>query len=77
MIEIPPDQLAPETLDGVIEAFILREGTDYGETEVSLADKIAQVRRQLDAGEIVIVYDESLESCNLLTRREYARARNR
>ncbi len=76
MIEIPPGKLPPETLDGVIEAFILREGTDYGESEVPLAEKIAQVRRQIAEGEIVIVYDETLETCNLLTRREYARVRD-
>lgn len=71
MIEIPPDQLAPATLDAVIESFVLREGTDYGETEISLAEKIAQVRRQIARGEIVIVYDETLETCNLFTRRDF------
>ena len=76
MIEIPSEQLAPDTLDAVIESFVLREGTDYGEWEVSLADKIAQVRRQIRAGDIVLVYDESLETCNLLTRREFERARD-
>lgn len=76
MIEIPPGKLPPETLDGVIEAFVLREGTDYGESEVPLAEKIAQVRRQITEGEIVIVYDETLETTNLLTRREYARVRD-
>ena len=54
MIEIPTSELAPETLRAVIESFIMREGTDYGEAEFSLANKVDQVRRQLDRGEVQI-----------------------
>jgi len=71
MIQIPPDQLGSETLNAVIESFVLREGTDYGEAEFSLPDKIAQVRKQIARGDIVIVYDETLETCNLLTKRDF------
>ena len=74
MIEIPPERLASETLDAVIESFVLREGTDYGVTEVPLSEKIAQVRKQLARGDVVLVYDETLEACNLLTRREFQNA---
>jgi uncharacterized protein YheU (UPF0270 family) len=48
--------LSPEALHGVIEAFITREGTDYGLHEVPLATKVGQVRHRLDAGTAVIVY---------------------
>ncbi len=64
-VEIPFDQLAPETLGGVIEAFILRNGTDYGTQEVKLETKVAQVKRQLERGEAVIVYDLVSESCSI------------
>lgn len=74
MIEIPPDQLSSETLDAVIESFVLREGTDYGVVEVTLSEKIAQVRKQIAKGDIVLVYDEMLETCNLLTKREFQRS---
>ena len=59
---IPHRRLSPDALCGVIEAFITREGTDYGLHEVPLATKIAQVRHQLDAGTAVIVYDEATNS---------------
>ena len=59
---IPHRMLSPEALRGVIEAFITREGTDYGLHEVPLATKVGQVRHQLDAGIAVIVYDEATES---------------
>jgi uncharacterized protein YheU (UPF0270 family) len=44
VIEIPADKLSAEVLHAVIEEFILREGTDYGSYEVSLENKIDQVR---------------------------------
>ena len=62
---IPHEMLRPEALQGVIEAFVTREGTDYGVQDVSLATKVWQVRQQLDAGTAVIVYDESTESCTI------------
>jgi uncharacterized protein len=62
---IPHQMLSPEALQGVIEAFVTREGTDYGTQDVSLTTKVWQVRQQLDAGTVVIVYDESTESCSI------------
>ena len=59
---IPHRMLSPEALRGVIEAFVTREGTDYGVHDVPLATKVAQVQHQLDAGTAVLVYDETLES---------------
>ena len=62
---IPHQMLSPEALQGVIEAFVTREGKDYGIQDVSLATKILQVRQQLDAGTAVLVYDEDTESCTI------------
>jgi uncharacterized protein YheU (UPF0270 family) len=62
---IPHEMLSPEALQGLIEAFVTREGTDYGTHDVSLATKVVQVRHQLDAGTAVIVYDEDTESCTI------------
>ena len=54
---IPHRQLSPEALQGLIEEFVTRDGTDYGEREMALQGKVAQVRQQLDHGISVIVYD--------------------
>lgn len=70
-MRIPPDQLSKEALIGLIEAFINREGTDYGELEIPMATKIEQIKAQLDRGEIVIVFDTASESVNLITAEEY------
>lgn len=59
---IPHQMLSPEALRGVIEEFVTREGTDYGEHTVPLDTKIMQIRQQLDAGTAVIVYDEATGS---------------
>lgn len=63
---IPVDQLNTETLNAVIESFILREGTDYGMEECSLDDKIQQVKQQLSSGIIVLIYSELHETINIV-----------
>lgn len=73
MIEIPASELPPETLRAIIESFIMREGTDYGDAEYSLDNKADQVRRQLDKGEVLLMWDEALESCNLITKAQWQR----
>ncbi|MDA0688565.1 MAG: YheU family protein [Proteobacteria bacterium] len=65
-MEIPYTALSPDALRGVIEEFISREGTDYGEQEFTLEDKIGQVRSQLESGEVVLTFDEETETCNLV-----------
>lgn len=50
--------LETETLQNIIEYFILREGTDYGLTEKTLAEKVADVRCQLQEGRAVVVWSE-------------------
>src|SRR5258706_12605493 len=75
-VEIPFDALSPAALAGVIDAFVLREGTDYGARETDLAAKTAQVRAQLESGEASIVFDPGSQSVTLLTREELRRLRN-
>lgn len=65
-IEIPFRELTPEALSGVIESFVLREGTDYGEKEYSLADKVVHVMRQLERGEARIMFDPATETVSIL-----------
>ena len=68
MIKIPSYTLSEAALTGVIDDFILREGTDYGVLESSLEQKRAAVRRQLDAGVAEIWFDPSSESVTLRLR---------
>ncbi|MEY0160325.1 YheU family protein, partial [Providencia manganoxydans] len=59
---IPWQELSTETLDNLIESFVLREGTDYGMQEKTLEQKVADVKKQLVSGEAVLVWSELHES---------------
>ncbi|WON76712.1 YheU family protein [Serratia sp. UGAL515B_01] len=65
---IPWQELENETLNNLIESFVLREGTDYGEHERTLEQKVEDVRRQLKSGEVVLVWSELHETINLMPR---------
>lgn len=71
MLLIPYQELSADTLDGLIEAFVLREGTEYGEQDISLSDKVAQVKHQLQADQLVILYSELHESVDIITRQQW------
>jgi uncharacterized protein YheU (UPF0270 family) len=53
-------------LRSVVESFVLREGTDYGERELSLEDKVARVVRQLERGEAQIIFDPKTDSVDIV-----------
>jgi uncharacterized protein YheU (UPF0270 family) len=63
---VPYTELSPEALRGVVESFVLREGTDYGEREYSLEQKLAHVYRQLERGEAQIVFDPNTETIDII-----------
>ncbi|HEX5660587.1 MAG TPA: YheU family protein [Polyangiales bacterium] len=69
-IRVPADALSAEALDGLVEEFITREGTDYGQREFSLEDKRSGVLRQLQRGEVAIVFELESESTTLVTKQE-------
>ncbi len=69
-IVIPFGELSPEALQGLLEEYVSREGTDYGHATFSLAQKVDTVRRQLEAGRAVIVYDPVSRSCNIVPRQD-------
>ena len=65
-VVVPYTELSADALRGVIESFVLREGTDYGTRDVSLEDKVAQVLRQLKRGEAQIMFDPASESITIV-----------
>ena len=72
-VVIPHTELSADALRGVVESFVLREGTDYGEREFSLEQKLAHVYRQLERGEARIVFDPSTESIDIVVSRPTGR----
>lgn len=74
-IVIPHAELSAEALQGVIESFVLREGTDYGNREFTLEEKVLHVRRQLERKEAQIVFDPVTETVELVLRQALATRR--
>jgi uncharacterized protein len=68
-VVVPYTELAADLLHAVIESFVLREGTDYGEKEFSLQDKVARVFTQLKRGDAQIVFDPNTDSVTILVKR--------
>ena len=64
--KIPWRSLSPAALEGVIEEFVSREGTEYGEAEVSLEKKVQQVMWQLEKGDAMITFDDQDQTCSIV-----------
>jgi uncharacterized protein YheU (UPF0270 family) len=62
---IPVNKLSSKALQGVIEEFISRDGTDYGEKEASLETNLRQVKYKLEKGSAVLVFDDETGTTNI------------
>lgn len=67
MVKIPTHTLSPEALRGVVEAFVLREGTDYGHRDISLEEKCTAVERQITAGHAEVWFDPATGTTDIRT----------
>ena len=65
-VAVPYTELTADLLHAVVESYVLREGTDYGEKEFSLEDKVAHVISQLKRGEARIVFDPESETVSII-----------
>lgn len=67
-VEVPYGRLAPDVRRRLAEEFVTRDGTDYGAAEKTLDAKVSALERQLESGEIVIVYDAASDTTNIVPR---------
>jgi uncharacterized protein YheU (UPF0270 family) len=70
MMIIPYNELSKEALQALIEDFVTRDGTDYGQDELSMQEKSAHLFALLKTGELLISYNEESESCGLVNKQE-------
>ena len=68
-VEVPASALSPDALRGLVVEFVTRDGTDYGVRERSLEDKVRDVLRQIERGEVKIMFDPASSSANLIPAR--------
>ena len=67
-VEVPYLDINPETLRNMIEEFVSRDGSDWGEAGGSMEDKIKQVLRQFESGKIKVVFDLTSQSANIVSK---------
>lgn len=69
---IPYQSLETEVLKRLLEEIVTRDGTDYGEVELSTSQKLNGALRALQEKRSVLLWDEETESASLVSA-EYAR----
>ena len=67
-VEVPWDQLSPGALRGLVEEFVTRDGTDYGEQEMGLERRCQQVYTFLKQRQALILFSPESGQCNIVTR---------
>lgn len=65
---VPWRDIADDTLERLLEEYVSRDGTDYGEQEIPMATRVTQMRTLLQRGEAVIWFDEATETISLFPR---------
>ena len=73
VIEVPWPQLSADSLMAVIEEFVSRDGTDYGDVEASMADKVEQVKAALASGHATLLFDPVAQSCHIVESQRFPR----
>jgi uncharacterized protein YheU (UPF0270 family) len=68
-VEVPASALSADALRGLVEEFVTRDGTDYGVRERTLDEKVRDVLRQIERGEVKILFDPASRSANLVPAR--------
>ena len=71
-VAVPLQRLQEGVLQALLEEFASRDGTDYGEQELSLVQKVLALEGQLKRGELQILYDADSEQWDLLPREQAA-----
>lgn len=66
-MKIPFPSLSDKALAGLIQEFVSREGTEYGEVEASLEEKSQQILQQIQSGEAEIVFDPETQTTSIVT----------
>ncbi|MDH5185376.1 MAG: YheU family protein [Gammaproteobacteria bacterium] len=68
---IPHTELPPETLQALLEEIVTRDGTDYGEEELTTEQKVNRAMALLQNKKMFIVYSELHETCTLQSKETF------
>ena len=67
---VPWQDIPEDSLNNMISELVTRDGTDYGEQEIPLERRMAQVLERLRRGDMVVVYDEESDSVAIIGREQ-------
>ena len=65
-VEVPPQRLQPDVLQALLEEYASRDGTDYGERELALEQKVGRLHNQLQRRDLLLVCEVDGEHWDLL-----------
>jgi hypothetical protein len=65
---VPINALAPATLASLVEEFVSRDGTDYGDIEVPLESRVKAVHQALERGDVALVFDIESEQHDIIAK---------
>jgi uncharacterized protein YheU (UPF0270 family) len=68
-IEVPYEQIHPDTLRNLIQEFVTRDGADWADAGCTLEDKVEQVLRQLRDKKVKVVFDLTSQTANIVASR--------
>jgi len=68
-IEVPYDQLNPDTLRNLIEEFVTREWSSLTDEGYTLDEKVEQVFQQLKEKKVKVVFDFKSGTANIVVCR--------
>lgn len=69
---IPYDSLASETLNNILVEIVTRDGTDYGDYDLSLEQKCQQAQLMLKNQQAFLVFDTESETIKLVSQDQMA-----
>jgi uncharacterized protein YheU (UPF0270 family) len=75
-VEVRQSRLSPEALRGLLESFLLRERTAYGQRQYSLAEKVQQLMRQLECAQPRVIFEPRMQSVEIVRSERQCAARN-
>lgn len=68
-IEVPYENINPDTLRNMVEEFVTREWSDLCDSGYTLDDKIEQVLQQLKEKKVKVVFDLISNTANVVVCR--------
>ena len=71
LVEVPWESISTQALNGLIEEFISRDGTDYGLSELRLEQKVSRAKKALAQRSVLIIVDVSAETTQIVSADEY------